>query len=368
MKTRIFLDWLSFDYIAEMTEREREGNYLSIRQPEGTQLVKLPYGTNVFNSRYFVLDEHGVKKLTILCDPISKIIKKNLMLIQIENACFYDDTAEYWVNKCKELHKGEFGNISRVDICCDFDYHGETFAKILDTTKVRVKRYAEGSSFYYYERDKENPDQIQKRIKQISWGSKTSSFKWKLYNKTKEIHEESKKIYIEDCWRRAQMNVYQDIWRLEVSITKLSQISLRDKQGLDLLSIYNLVHYKNAWAVFHYLFNNKFIMFKNGTTKTFLYRFFGGREDLYSERQLPTEVVKYSTELLINLKRLVEICVQMEVLHNYGTKYRALDLLANIINTADLDWYLELLTGMRWEEFRNNFEGYVNYKFRNGKF
>lgn len=368
MKTRFFIDWLAFDYIAKVTEQEIELNCLKLKEPNGTQLVKLPYGTNVFNSRYFVLDEHGVKKLTILCDPISKIIAKNLVLIQVENACFYDNTAEFWVDKCKEIHEGEFGNINRVDICCDFDEHGETFAKILDTTKVRVKRYAEGSSFYYYEKDKDNPDQIQKRIKQISWGAKSSSFKWKLYNKSKEIKEESKKFYIEQCWRNAQFNISKDVWRLEVSITKLSQISLRDKQGFDLLSIFNLVHYKNAWGVFHYLFNNKFVMFKNGTDKTFLFKYFGGREDLYVEKKTPSDLVKYSTELLINLKRLVEICVQMEVLHNYGTKYKALDLLANIIQTANLDWYLELLTGMRWQEFRNNFEGYVNYKFRNGKF
>lgn len=257
MKKVISLDWLSFSYNLHLTEEEYF-DFIKMEIPEGYSAEYFD-GTKVFNRRLIVRDLSGRKVLTLLYDPKSSLIPKRICLCEVANVCLYDDS---WRTICmlvQKMHAGSFNSLSRLDIACDFDEIGLDIARRFIQDDIYVQRKKEGCCFYDYI---EKHGYITKIPRQLSFGSKTSKVKWKLYNKSKEI-KVSHKEYIEHMWHEEGLDLSNDIWRLEVSLTRVSSLQCLNKDNVDLLDLREFLERQCYYWLFKAFYSNNFVVRKN---------------------------------------------------------------------------------------------------------
>ena len=258
MKKVISIDWLSFSYNLALTKEEYLGDEIKMYIP-GSCSAEFLDGTKVFNRRMVVRDISGRKILTLLYDPKSSLIPKRICLCEVANVCLYDDS---WRDVCmlvQRMHAGSFNSLSRLDIACDFDEIGDNVAKMFDEGLIYVQKKKEGCMFY----DTMDKDgYVIRKPRQISFGSKTSKIKWKLYNKSKEI-KVSHKAYIEHIWHEEGMDLSKDIWRLEVSLTRVSSLQCLNKDNVDLLDLREFLERQSYFWLFPAFYTNNFVVRKN---------------------------------------------------------------------------------------------------------
>lgn len=258
MKKVISIDWLSFSYNLSLTKEEYLGDEIKMFVPEGYS-AEFFDGTKVFNRRMIVRDLSGRKILTLLYDPKSRLIPKRICLCEVANVCLYDGS---WRGVClliQKMHAGNFNSLSRLDIACDFDEIGDDVANMFDGGHIYVQRKKEGCMFYdHVEKD----GYVVRKLRQISFGSKTSKIKWKLYNKSKEI-KVSHKEYIEHMWHEEGMDLSKDIWRLEVSLTRVSSLQCLNKENADLLDFHEFWERESYYWLFPSLYTNNFVVRRN---------------------------------------------------------------------------------------------------------
>lgn len=160
----------------------------------------------------------------IRSDPKSKkskggLFRDNMCHIRLTNiACYYPDPISLMYELIDEF-KLQFRAISRIDICNDFTVFDNKV-----TPSNFIKRYLAD------EYAKINQINVNLHLKDkwsgkvcnyLAWGSPKSMVSTKLYDKTLELAESSKKEYIKSMW--AECGLPTDIndthvWRLEFSI------------------------------------------------------------------------------------------------------------------------------------------------------
>lgn len=258
MKKVISIDWLSFSYNLSLTKEEYLSGEIKMFIPEDCSAEFLD-GTKVFNRRMIVRDLSGRKVLTVLYDPKSNLIPKRICLCEVANVCLYDGTWRGVSLLIQKMHAGSFNSLSRLDIACDFDEIGLDTARRFVQDDIYVQRKKEGCCFYDYV---EKHGYITKIPRQLSFGSKTSKIKWKLYNKSKEI-KVSHKEYIEQMWHEEGMDLSNDIWRLEVSLNRVSSLQCLNKDGVDLLDFREFWERESYYWLFPAFYTNNFVVRKN---------------------------------------------------------------------------------------------------------
>lgn len=167
-------------------------------------------GTNVFASRR-VYWCRGSKVMTVLGKPKSKQIAGDLLMIEIGNRWLYDHLDLITILSTM-FPFWRLNNMSRVDICADFELQSTRIVELL----ARGSYYVSGKKIgnIYYEETTSG-----RKPYDLNFGSPQSAVKWKLYNKTKEIaatSEECSKPWIRATWKAAGLDISK-IWRLEVS-------------------------------------------------------------------------------------------------------------------------------------------------------
>lgn len=242
MQTIINLDWLSVSFSLDLKASESEDIYL--RCPD-TWTFDILSGTNTYKNRVIYRNKYGEKMMTCLYFPKSKLIDKRMALVEIANSLLYSHMWEYVLENLQEIfHEGTITGFSRVDFACDFQFYydenqvekpSKYLLKSLENQSFAVLGKRDGASFYSYEH---NPNgKIQSNIKQLSFGSKSSQLKWKLYNKTREISEqatnnEDYKKYILDCWAQNGFDMKKDTYRLEVACSNFSTLVIARNQDI----------------------------------------------------------------------------------------------------------------------------------------
>lgn len=224
------LDWLSFSVNLVFKDGENEENMV-LCAPDCCKIQYLD-GTNIYKRRAFVLSEAGEKIMTLLWEPHSKIIGKSSMFVEIANKWLYG-SLQWIFDFLWKVHPYSMQSLSRLDVCYDFNpnEHQARYIQNLGDNSIYVQGKREGSMFSNFE----NSGKISRKPRCISWGSKHSDVKWKLYNKTLEIFEEvdgkrwCSKPYIVNMWNEAGINK-DNVWRLEVSVTSAGQFVWKEKR------------------------------------------------------------------------------------------------------------------------------------------
>ena len=187
--------------------------------PAGWKAV--PMGrTAVWSRREYVMSPDGVKVGTILMEPISPMIKDDRAVVEVSNQFLYRQDFHSILDVLLQCYPLEVDNVQRVDLCGDFEMLPRRWevVKMLEDGRAYVKGLRRGVAWW-------QKDAAVRQVHQLSWGGKDSTFKWKLYNKHKELWEGGtcSKPYIEEMWRLRGLEPLH-VWRLEVSITSLSGI------------------------------------------------------------------------------------------------------------------------------------------------
>ena len=356
MKKVISIDWLSFSYNLSLTDEEYF-DFIKMNIPAGYSAEYFD-GTKVFNRRLILRDASGRKVLTLLYEPKSSLIPKRICLCEVANVCLYDDN---WRTICmlvQKMHAGSFNSLSRLDIACDFDEIGDNVAKMFDEGLIYVQKKKEGCMFYDYA---EKDGYIIRKPRQISFGSKTSKIKWKLYNKSKEI-KVSHKEYIEHMWREEHMDLSKDIWRLEVSLTRVSSLQCLNKDNVDLLDFREFWERQSYFWLFPAFYTNNFVVRKNegragnkynpNTLFDFLDMY--NKDDVakLSVRSAVLPASKYVAD-----KEVVEVFLRMVtdlqkevVRRNFGVADNMLSAIRNMMNVFSLEDVLKDVCGVSFEE------------------
>lgn len=208
-------DWLQYSGQLKLDRKESVTDP-EMCCPEGYKMEILT-GTTIFNYRATIHNSRGVKVLTLLWGPKAKWLNRRLIQFEISNNVLYSNELNEILMLTYEIHNYTFLCISRVDLCCDFE---------LSTSQRRIITYLYKGKYYVASKNEGSiwwsKDIGEPYPHQLTYGSKKSDFKWKLYNKSKELKIGTKnpdKPYIWEEWDAAGMNI-TNVWRLEVSITK----------------------------------------------------------------------------------------------------------------------------------------------------
>lgn len=182
--------------------------------------------TNVWNSRWALFNEYGEKVFTLLFQPRSSIINSDRALFEVANEWLYHGIGIKGVlSLLRQMCDYEIMGISRFDLAADFNPTADQHSTIVNL--ARGEYYVQGKQqrvpWWTSRKSDYMPESFGREFPFCqTWGHKTSSVKWKLYYKSKELKDEAKgvgwsKPYIVDMWREVGLDE-NDVWRLEVSV------------------------------------------------------------------------------------------------------------------------------------------------------
>lgn len=252
-------DWLQFSVMC----REANPEFIC---PDGYR-IEFCQGNNIFKDRALVFYIDGQKVLTLLWNPYSKVLKENVMTVQVANEFLYCSDIRESMALVKKIVDCDFNNIGRLDICCDFEMTERRwqFVKHLNSGHYYVGRKKEGSTWWHHN----NKDGFKKQeLHCLSWGSQKSEIKVKLYNKSREqglwfykkdaqtgemVRGEAEKPWIVENWHKIGLDDNR-VWRLEFSLCGASQLRWRGQY----ISLDEVSNWSWLCRVFFDLFETRF--------------------------------------------------------------------------------------------------------------
>ena len=227
-------DWLTLNYQSKIAYTADE--LVAVLSKEFICEIQ-PYSTRHFKSvihcSYYVCSYKVVDAFEIVCNPLSKILHPCLIQIKLSNLSLYDGMAHKYIWHFERLLGAKYIGISRIDICVDSDYQDiKNLTDGLRNRTILMKGNKKVQEYYSIDRE-EGID-----YEGVKFGSAVSAYTFKIYNKSKEIAEESKKYYILDYWKENGFAEDAVIWRYEFSILDLDKMELsngKEPDGRELL-------------------------------------------------------------------------------------------------------------------------------------
>lgn len=207
--------------------------------------------TAVWGQRVYVMNPEGVKVGTILMEPISPIIKSDRVVVEVSNVFLYRNDFHAILDVLLSCYPLVVDNVQRCDLCADFmmDASKWSVVQMLEDGRAYLKGIRRGVVWWGKESRNRKPHQL-------SWGGKDSAFKWKLYNKHKELWEggQCSKPYIEDLWKEVGFDPTR-VWRLEVSVTSVAGL-----QGLGFVVFWYREWFDRCVEIYRGLYADKFVI------------------------------------------------------------------------------------------------------------
>lgn len=246
-------DWLSFSVLTNEIEPE-------INCPDGLRL-EICQGNNIFEHRALVYDGRGAKYLTLLWKPYSSVLPPNLMTCQVANEFLYLPAGQGIKWAFEDLQKivdCTFNAVGRFDVCLDWESNEKRteFLRHLNSNHIYVQRKSEGSVWWH---SIENDYGHKKQLHCLSWGSKSSEIKVKIYHKSREQGllsppYEPDKPWIVEEWKQAEMDI-SNIWRLEFSFAGAGQLRWKG----EVITLDKLADERWMLEVMCYCFESRFV-------------------------------------------------------------------------------------------------------------
>lgn len=180
----------------------------------------------------------GFTLATIYAHPRPPQMPKDSASLKVNNALLYSPNWLWYVKDILGALQWTFHTISRVDLCCDFNF----FAHCLRPTDFIQRYLRQGSSLskdVQYWRVGRNKYHVigvkdakmkdngafsavctEHAFEYLRFGSRSSGVCVYLYNKSRELDELGHKKYIRDLWRQGGLEDNEDtpVFRLEISV------------------------------------------------------------------------------------------------------------------------------------------------------
>lgn len=233
--------------------------------PDGYRIEVLQ-GNNIFRNRAIVWDTRGIKWLTLLWCPFSSVLNSRLMTVQVSNQLLYYNAINMSYELLTQIVDCHFNSCGRVDICADFQVTDEhlLMMKHLNSGHYYVQGKSEGSNWWHKVQECTD-DKTYKRNQThcLSWGTKKSDIKVKMYNKSRELgvldkNTEWEKPYIIEQWQQEHYDITK-VWRLEFSLTGTGKLRWEN----DTITLSQVSSSDWIRHVFYSLYNTRFIVREN---------------------------------------------------------------------------------------------------------
>lgn len=242
-KYMISVDWFQVTCTRNPMQCLSEGMFLQGVSPvdSGNPLIYSLHAPREFNALFgncLQVQLHGFPLASLYLEPRKGTLKENVCMMKIANPLLYSGRFMWYVSDLLAALKWKFQNISRLDVCCDFNY----FAGELQPNEF-IQRYMsngnpwEGGVSYYrvgsnkyamvgkkVVEDIENESLSEfccrHRSEYLRFGSRSTGVCTYLYNKSKELDESGRKRYIRELWQKfgLQDTPAIPVFRLEFSI------------------------------------------------------------------------------------------------------------------------------------------------------
>lgn len=353
MRYCVSIDWLS------LFCRCSRGGWCECDNYNGEIGTALPYKYEVqtYGTRHY---RHLVKVSYLeeeICEVqydsySAKVMPLDSVIVKFHNRLLY--SRELWsiVEKFLSDHCLTVQNISRIDLCADFNafrkYDCVQFIADFLSSKLRHKGRGLGGAYFNHYTKKIGRFSVGKLdYTGLSFGSRSSDARVYMYNKTLELNVEKDKPYIKDFWRCAGLDTTRDVWRLEVSL-KSGAMKFKDKKtkaaiSCDLGTFENDADMLRIFHTYrHKLFS--FVLNRAGITNI-------SREPVielfdnspYYDRQVIRNVTGSTRTERILIKQLWQMSKKYRALDDDVTESTAKGLAVDLARGADL---------VRWFEYK----------------
>lgn len=341
-------DWCSFSV-------KLENEYAQLQAPQGYRL-ELYDGNNIYKHRAILLDTNGKKMLTILWFPHSSILDKRIASVQISNECLYAREEQQCLELLYKVVPCTFNSFSRIDIAIDFEMSNRLMSKTrkLHNGSMYVEGKQNGADWWH--------ESVFKGKKQkvphcMNWGATSSKIKVKLYNKSREQHQDiengvAEKQYIVDKWEVLKMDKTK-VWRLEFSINGTGSMEW-DKKPIE------WKHYLSSewmWDVLCTLYTSRFVIRKKMGKK----KGHHNDDEIVEFLELPSQMPKlkpklndtpYECNAMVSaLRRMMKELEEPTTMANDVIFSRVVDTIDTMLNEGNLYAYFNKITGGNLSEY-----------------
>lgn len=204
--------------------RDKNGNHRTYKLVQSLSFIKgYEWQRTVLWGKYTLA--------TIAAVPKDERYRTNGAAIKLNNAVLYVADWYFILTDILATLGWVPENITRVDLCADFNFFmnglaPETFLRKY-VTKTKASYLRKGSNKFCLYAQKDMRCTVYDSIR---WGSRQSGVSVYMYNKTKELDEVKDKPWIREHWKSADLSSTKPVWRVEISISS---------QGLGLKDMYN---------------------------------------------------------------------------------------------------------------------------------
>jgi len=204
------VDWLQFSGFINLHEFPKNSEPFIINMQD--------YNTRHFKAVAEIFDIRQNKKVAVIAwRPHSKALPDNLAIIKISNFLLYQNYLNQYVLDLLESLNITFNNLTRVDICRDFqrlDYRNlnpSSFIKSFLKEKYIKVRKSKGQVYFT------NGGALQYHY--LKFGSAKSRICSYIYNKSKELEDVENKPHVREAWKKSGIDESKgDVWRCEFRI------------------------------------------------------------------------------------------------------------------------------------------------------
>lgn len=230
-----------------------------------------PHGTRQFKELVYVrMDGEDFAEVQQI--PCSNILKSRTLIVKFCNRYLYSKGLWYLVSRFLEQNGLRVLNISRIDLCADFNtfhngLHPISLIKgFLSSTYRHIGRGLGSSHFNHSAKKEGKYSRSYLNYTGLSFGTNESAAKVYLYNKSFELMTVKDKPWIRQLWQMCGLtnDKETDVWRLEVSI-KSKGMQFKDKQSNEVhkLQTDNLQENTYLSLIYHTFVKSLFSFIRN---------------------------------------------------------------------------------------------------------
>ena len=264
------IDWLSF-YCSSLYGEVQEFVTQSIEGTFSWEYEHAEHGTRHYKQLIYVRKD-GEDIFEVQQVPCSNLLQAKSMIIKVCNRFLYSKGLFFYIDMFCKQQNIEILNLSRVDLCADFNYFYKKLHPItlisgfLNSTYRHVGRGLGSSHFNHSAKREGKFSRSFLNYTGLSFGTNQSACKVYLYDKSFELMTVKDKPHIRQLWKQCGLVNDKDthVWRLEISI-KSKGMKFRDKSTQDVhkLSCENMQSNSYLSLIYHTFVKSLFSFVRN---------------------------------------------------------------------------------------------------------